>query len=165
MRKERKKQLLIGLLGCLLAAPGCVSIQHESEFGPNDFAPLQSHLNCVHCIPQGSQTVGCNSSYSETDLHHPTDMPVHGMQPLLSLRYAATGIKNGAGRVGSSVVGFKDKVHAHCSDWHSKRKQKSNPPPWPKFHPLPAKPAFEAATGDIANTPGTFGSFGPAANE
>jgi hypothetical protein len=63
------------------------------------------------------------------------------------------------------MLGVKDKLQTHCSDWHSKRKEKNNPPPWPKFHPVPAKPVFEAQSGEMANAPEIFGTFGPAAEK
>ena len=166
MRNERTKQLFIGALSCLLAASGCVSIRHESELGPNDFVPMQSCWGRESCEILGSQTQCCDIGCEMTDLDHPTEMPIHGMQPLVPLRNAASGavvaLKNGVGRIGSGIVRLKGNVQTHCGDWQSKHKQKNNPPPWPKFHPVPAKPAFEAATGDMATTPGTFGSFGPA---
>lgn len=172
MRNEGTKQLLIGVLGCFLAAPGCVSIRHESELGTREFVPLQSCCEAEPCQTLGSQTqcceIGCEVSdlNHSSDLNHPTEMPVHGIQPLVPLKNAASaaviGLRNGGARIGDSVVRLKGKVHTHCVDWQAKHKQKSNPPPWPKFHPVPAKPVFEAAAGDMATAPGTFGAFGPA---
>lgn len=169
MRNERTKQLLIGVLSGMLAVPGCVSIRHESELGTNDFAPLQNYWGCDPCETMGSQTQCCDVACEVTDLNHPTEMPIRGLQPLVPLGNAvsgvAVGVKNGVGRIGGGIVGLKGKVQKHCVDWQSKRKQKSNPPPWPKFHPVPAKPAFEAAAGDMSTTPETFGSFGPTSEE
>jgi hypothetical protein len=93
------------------------------------------------------------------------DMANPGVRPWIPLRNAASGIKNGATQICSSMLGFKDKMHARCNDWNSKRKEKNNPPPWPKFHPVPAKPVFEAQTGEMANAPEIFGAFGTAAEE
>ena len=165
MRNERTKHFWIGLLSLTLAAPGCVSIRHKKEFGPNDFSPLQSHLNCGHCGPIEPQLQGCEDPCEVMDLHHPMDMAIPGLQPWVPVRNAASGMKNGASRICSSMLGLKDRMHARCSDWQSKRKEKDNPPPWPKFHPVPAKPVFEAQTGEMANAPEIFGAFGPASEE
>jgi hypothetical protein len=176
MRNERTKQLLIGVLSCMLATPGCVSVRHACELGSNEFVPLQNYVGGAPRETLGFQAQRCDIGCEVTDLKHPTEMPIHGVQPLVPLRNAAlgivTGLKDGAGQVGSSLVGLKGKVQGHwvkvqghCGDWQSKRKQKSNPPPWPKFHPVPAKPVFEAASGDMSTTPGTFGSFGTIAEE
>lgn len=165
MRNERTKQFWIGLLSMTLAAPGCVSIRHENEFGPNDFAPLQSHLNCGFSGSSEPQLQGCCDPCEVTDLHQSMDMANPGVRPWIPLRNAASGIKNGATQICSSMLGFKDKMHARCNDWNSKRKEKNNPPPWPKFHPVPAKPVFEAQTGEMANAPEIFGAFGTAAEE
>lgn len=165
MRIERTKQFWIGLLSLTLAVPGCVSIRHESEFGPNDFAPLQSHMTCDVCGPVEPQLAGCSDPCEGADLESPMGVELPRLQPMVPLRNAAAGVKNGVNRICSSMFGIKERLHARCNEWQTKRKEKNNPPPWPKFHPVPAKPVFETQTGELGNSPEIFGNFGPAAED
>jgi hypothetical protein len=59
--------------------------------------------------------------------------------------------------------------HAHCVScrhglchWYQRKREDANAPPWPHFHPVPTKPAFEPETpySDVDATPEAYGTFG-----
>jgi hypothetical protein len=47
-----------------------------------------------------------------------------------------------------------------CSDWIARKKEEANPPPWPRFHPIPTKPVFEPEEQSPNDAPEAFGTFG-----
>ena len=44
--------------------------------------------------------------------------------------------------------------------WCAMKKAEANPPPWPKFHPVPARPAFSRSEMSPWNTPDAYGTIG-----
>jgi hypothetical protein len=45
--------------------------------------------------------------------------------------------------------------------WVDKKKREANPPPWPRFHPIPTQPAFESQQEPNTTVPENYGCFGP----
>ncbi|MCU0711274.1 MAG: hypothetical protein MUC43_04385 [Pirellula sp.] len=165
MRSERSKKLLIGVSSLMLAVPGCVSIRHENELALIGAGSHQTHLPRNQCSSVAVSVQECGDPCRRPDSQAVRGIGLSGIEPTKPIRIVASGVKNGANRVCSSLIGFKERVHFQCNDWWSRQKEKNNPPPWPKFHPVPAKPAFESQTGDIADSPEIFGAFGPAKEE
>ena len=50
----------------------------------------------------------------------------------------------------------KASMHA----WIQRKKEDANQPPWPRFHPLPAKPVFEPSEETLPMDPDIYGRFG-----
>jgi hypothetical protein len=56
-----------------------------------------------------------------------------------------------------------DALAAKCEEWKAwceMKKREANPPPWPKFHPVPARPAFSRSEMSPWNTPDAYGTIG-----
>lgn len=165
MRKKRSTSQTIGILSLMLFGSGCVSIRHENElpFDHEIVAQPQISRSSDHVLGIGCRE--CEDPCIATGPQQPIGISVPWMNPARPLRYVASGVKTGANKVCSSVAGLKERVCTHCNDWWSQQKQKNNPPPWPKFHPVPAKPVFEGQPGGGAESPEIFGAFGPAQDE
>ncbi len=44
--------------------------------------------------------------------------------------------------------------------WIQRKKEDANQPPWPRFHPIPAKPVFEPSEETLPMDPEIYGRFG-----
>ncbi|MCE3015616.1 MAG: hypothetical protein ACK56W_06515 [Pirellula sp.] len=60
-----------------------------------------------------------------------------------------------------------DALAANCGEkceewkaWWEMKKRDANPPPWPKFHPVPARPAFSRSEMSLWNMPDAYGTIG-----
>jgi hypothetical protein len=53
------------------------------------------------------------------------------------------------------------RLRYRCQDKIAAYREAANPPPWPKFHPVPVQPAFTPRETELVNAPDSFGSFGP----
>lgn len=174
MRAVRSKLLLAGILGLMLCGSGCVSICHERDFDaalrpPLPGAPLlarksiaRDHQPTVlprsNAHPHAGVARVTREDCGESDCD--CAMPCHPpAEPLLD---AVSGLRIGAGHFYYRALGAKQDLHSKCTDWRNRRKEKSNPPPWPKFHPVPAKPVFESDSTEPLTAPDIFGTFGPA---
>ncbi|XZE18731.1 hypothetical protein SH449x_004033 [Pirellulaceae bacterium SH449] len=172
MRAVRSKQLLAGVLGLMLCGSGCVSICHErdfdSAFGTPSGVPLLARdfstrepepkarpLRHPQPHPGVARVIHEDCGESHCDCAMPSHPPA---EPLLD---AVSGLRSGAGHLYYRALGAKHDLHSKCTDWRNRRKEKSNPPPWPKFHPVPAKPVFESDTTESLTAPDIFGAFGP----
>lgn len=55
-----------------------------------------------------------------------------------------------------------DEMVAKCGEWKAwceMKKREANPPPWPKFHPVPARPAFSRSEFSNMSTPEAYGTI------
>ena len=53
------------------------------------------------------------------------------------------------------------RMKAKMSDWIRRKKEEANPPPWPRFHPVPTRPVFEPTDETEPMDPEMYGQFGP----
>lgn len=173
MRAVRSKLLLAGILGLMLCGTGCVSICHERDFDAAMGTPLGASLLARESIATEPHpaVLPRSHAYPHTGVarvicedcgesHSNCAMPCHPpAEPLLD---AVSGLRSGAGQIYYRALGAKQELHSKCTDWRNRRKEKSSPPPWPKFHPVPAKPVFESESTEPLTAPDIFGTFGPA---
>lgn len=50
------------------------------------------------------------------------------------------------------------KASIHC--WIHTKREETNAPPWPRFHPVPTRPVFEPEVKGSSMTPEIYGRFG-----
>jgi hypothetical protein len=174
MRVVRSKLLLAGILGLMLCGSGCVSICHEREFdaamgprllgapllarqsGAREPQPIVIPPSCARPHPGVARVTREDCGESHCECVVPCHPPA---EPLLD---AMSGLRSGLGHLYYRTLGAKQELQSKCIDWRNRRKEKFNPPPWPKFHPVPAKPVFESDSTEPLTAPDIFGTFGPA---
>lgn len=165
MRKKHSKSEIIGILSLMLFGSGCVSIRHENALPFDHAIAARPQISTSSDHGMGVRCQECADPCEVPGPQYPVEISMPWMKPSRPLRYVASGVKTGANKVCSSVSGWKERVCTQYNDWWSQQKQKNNPPPWPKFHPVPAKPVFEGQSGGGAESPEIFGAFGPAKDE
>ena len=162
MRKERSKRILLCILGSIASLPGCISLHQASSLNCCEtLHTVEPHFHGVrdaiavrsHRLPHRVSVADC--AVPECDYPF-EDSPLRG---------AAASLRHGVSQAMFRVHGWKAGLHSQCSEWWADRKEKRNPPPWPKFHPLPTKPAFEPQAGEGQGSPGIFGAFGAAESD
>jgi len=60
----------------------------------------------------------------------------------------------------SQQLGRCAAAKASVQGWIHAKKEEANPAPWPRFHPVPTKPVFEAEEAESSAMPETYGRFG-----
>lgn len=77
-----------------------------------------------------------------------------------SLKVLAIKSKQKAGDwVAQQRCGFQSRKAA-VHGWIHRKKEDAKQPPWPRFHPLPAKPVFEPNEETFPGDPEIYGRFG-----
>ena len=143
MTKKRLKKRLIALLVLLtLHGTGCVSIRKVPE-------------NSV------SKVANCGLSNAPAldeccELYDRSAVAKRWARQLNPIKLVPSGVSEWV----SQQPGRCSAMKASVQGWIRKKKEESNPPPWPRFHPVPTKPVFESDEIDSSSTPEIYGRFG-----
>jgi hypothetical protein len=130
-------------------ATGCVSYRHAALNDSLLVSNCGRNTNCCEPLPfSRSHPAGVthDGAVECCDLCDAGDV---SKRWLSRLRPVAAWPVQRCGAMKASVCG-----------WVNEKKAAANPPPWPRFHPVPAKPVFESDQADEAMSPEVYGRFG-----
>lgn len=142
----------IAVLATTANAGGCITLRS----GPSQTLNLQ---NC--------STVTTEINGECCELYDRREVAKQWASRLNPVKLVPQRVYDWTGNAKSRSSQFIQNQHGRClaacdsmHGWIHKKKEEANPPPWPRFHPVPTHPAFEPQDGMPSDAPGEFGRFG-----
>ena len=121
---------------------GCVSIQN---------APSKSHASIANCGLQHAADLE-----ESCELHDRRAVMQRWASQLNPMKLVPSGVSEWVSEQPGRCAAVKASVHG----WIHTKRAEANPPPWPRFHPVPTKPVFESDEEESSATPEIYGRFG-----
>lgn len=144
MLKTGNRKKCLSALFAMLAfhSTGCVSIQN---------APLKSHESIANCGLQLGADLEENCEFQ--DRHAAMQRCASQLNPV---KLVPSGVSEWVSQQHGRCFALKASIHG----WIHTKRAEANPPPWPRFHPVPTKPVFESDEQESSATPEIYGRFG-----
>jgi len=157
--KWKRQSIVAGVLSSTLASilflplVGCISIQKSPEL---------PRVTSCGVVSGPEQPLACELHDRREVFQHWTSRmnPAQMVPPSV-----AAWSRDCKHRTSSWVGNQRDRCRLATSSlgsWIQAKKDEANAPPWPRFHPVPAKPAFEPERNADSDTPEIYGRFGKA---
>ncbi len=140
----------------LLTVTGC------ARFSTHDGRIIQPCDSCWSGIDQSVSITGACDEVSECECCQPDLAHRLIVDPMSRAKDAVVCMACSVRGAGEQC---SDRVHGWCADahaWRLKKKRERNPPPHPRFHPVPVKPVFAHQPGSLSEDPEFYGRFGVA---
>ena len=141
-REGLKRRLSALLLLVLPSSTGCISIRETPQ------KSVSSVTNCVR-----NSTPDSGETYELYDQGAGRKRRARHLNPL---KLVPSGVSEFVSQVPERCAAAKASVQG----WIHAKKQEANPAPWPRFHPVPTKPVFEAEEAESSEMPEIYGRFG-----
>lgn len=143
LAKKKLKNRLIPLLVLLsLTSTGCVSIRTVPQ------RTVPAVANCGLSNVAASER-GC-------ELYDRSAIVKKWARQLNPIKLVPTGVSDWVSQQPERCSAMKASVQG----WVHKKKEEANPPPWPRFHPVPTHPVFESDEAEYSEMPAIYGRFG-----
>lgn len=137
------------------------------SYGLLCFAFCITHLGCVSIQPAPKSMSISSRTVQASEVCAPTDFSGQWVDQLSPRKIVPDGVKvlfceskqksvDWIAVQRSRHQGLKAAMHA----WILRKKEDANQPPWPRFHPIPAKPVFEPSEETLPMDPEIYGRFG-----
>ena len=139
---KRKSPLFALFVMFSIHSMGCVSIQN---------APSTSRTSIANCgLNNGADLA------ESCQLHDRRAVMQRWARQLNPVQLVPSGVSEWVSQQPSRCSAVKDSIHG----WIHTKRAEANPPPWPRFHPMPTKPVFESNDEESSTMPETYGRFG-----
>ena len=158
----------------LVAQTGCLVVR---EPGSNSCEPVLIGNRLIRTALVGNARDGCAGDYSSSESVGELPCELYDRKEVLKRWLHAARpssiIPQRVQNLGAKVrdqsiqmcVNQKQRCDALAAKgeewkaWCEMKKMEANPPPWPKFHPVPARPAFSRSEMSPSHTPDAYGTI------
>lgn len=131
------------------------------------FACCITHLGCVSIRPAPTSVNVSNRPVHASEYCDPADFAGQWVDRLSPRKIVPDGVKvwfcESKQRSADWIAGQRSRYQgkkAAMHTWLQRKKEDAIQPPWPRFHPIPAKPVFEPGEETLPMDPEIYGRFG-----